>query len=218
MIPPCERLMRRPVVGFSVFPMPCLPNPRHEQFAQAVARGLSAKDAYLSAGFAAGGATQSASRLLRNANISARVKELQDTQVERVISLEVKERNNRIALLQHKLEQLDMLIAARAADMKDLPGGTTGLLCRDYKGKDANQLVLRYDSAVVQDYLAILKQVAIETGQWVAKRSEKVSVDLQIRARLESARQRLRAEGVTTIDTPPADAELPPIPEPPQLR
>ncbi len=64
-------------------------------------------------------------RLLRNAKVSARVKELQDTQVERVISLEVKERNNRIALLQHKLEQLDMLTAARAADMKDLPGGAT---------------------------------------------------------------------------------------------
>ncbi len=77
--------------------------------------------------------------------------------------------------------------------------------------------MLRYDSAVIQDYLAILKQVAIETGQWVAKQSEKVSVDLQIRARLESARQRLQADGITTIHIPRADEELPPIPPPPAL-
>ncbi len=126
--------------------------------------------------------------------------------------MEVKDRNSRILQLQHKLELLDMLIAARAEDMKDLPGGATGLLCKDWKGKDANQLVLRYDSAVVQDDLAILKQVAIETGQWVEKRSEKASVDLQIRARLDSARQRLQAAGITTIHIPSADEELPPIP------
>ncbi len=45
--------------------------------------------------------------------------------------MERKERNNRIAQLQQKLELLEMLIASR--DMKDLPGGATGLLCKDYK-------------------------------------------------------------------------------------
>ncbi len=84
---------------------------------------------------------------LRNAYISARVKELQDTQVERVISLEIKEQNSRIAKLQYKLELLDILIAARAEDMTELPGGATGLLCRERGG--TQQLVQRYDSAVI---------------------------------------------------------------------
>ncbi len=36
---------------------------------------------------------------------------------------------------------------------------------------NAQQLVLRDDSALIQDFFAIMKQAAIETGQWVEKRS-----------------------------------------------
>ncbi len=128
--------------------------------------------------------------------------------------MEIKQRNHRLIELQRKLDLLNDLMAARAAEMKDLPGGATGLLCKDFKGKDAQQMVLRYDSALMQDFLAIMKQAAIETGQWVEKHSEKVSVDMQIRARLESARTRLQAAGITTIHIPRADEELPPIPPP----
>ncbi len=33
--------------------------------------------------------------------------------------------------------------------MDDLPGGASGLLCRDYKGKEADRLVTRIDPGVV---------------------------------------------------------------------
>lgn len=53
-----------------------LSNPRHELFAQGLAGGLSASEAYKSAGFA--GHASSASRLLTNAKIKDRVAELQE--------------------------------------------------------------------------------------------------------------------------------------------
>ena len=57
--------------------MPVLPNARQEQFAQKVASGLNLVEAYISAGYSKAGARQSASRLLTNANISSRIRELQ---------------------------------------------------------------------------------------------------------------------------------------------
>ena len=35
------------------------------------------------------------------------------------------------------------------ADMADIPGGASRLLCRDYKGKEADRLVTRIDPGVV---------------------------------------------------------------------
>lgn len=63
--------------------MPVLKNTKHEAFAQHVAKGHSATDAYEKAGFA--GHRSSASRLLTKANISARIKELQAKAAERAI-------------------------------------------------------------------------------------------------------------------------------------
>jgi phage terminase small subunit len=54
--------------------MPVLPNPRHEVFAQELAKGKPACDAYEVAGY--NPSRSSASRLQQNADISARVDEL----------------------------------------------------------------------------------------------------------------------------------------------
>lgn len=54
--------------------MPILPNPKHEAFAQALAKGASAADAYAQAGYKA--SRSAASRLSTNVNIEARVAEL----------------------------------------------------------------------------------------------------------------------------------------------
>jgi hypothetical protein len=61
--------------------MPALKNPRHERFAQAVARGADAAAAYQSAGYESKGsaAKAAASRLLRNADVSARIAKLRTT-------------------------------------------------------------------------------------------------------------------------------------------
>lgn len=55
--------------------MPVLPNPRHESFAQALAKGKSATEAYAQAGYRPN--QPSASRLLSNVMVAARVEELQ---------------------------------------------------------------------------------------------------------------------------------------------
>lgn len=55
--------------------MPILPNPRHESFAQALAKGKSATEAYTLAGYK--GDRTAASRLSTNVNVRARVDELQ---------------------------------------------------------------------------------------------------------------------------------------------
>ncbi|WP_425087781.1 terminase small subunit [Stappia sp.] len=54
--------------------MPALKNARHEAFAQALAKGASAADAYVQAGYKA--SRSAASRLSANVNIEARVSEL----------------------------------------------------------------------------------------------------------------------------------------------
>lgn len=55
--------------------MPILDNPRHERFAQEVAQGRSATEAYAAAGYTPN--QPSASRLLSNVMVQARVAELQ---------------------------------------------------------------------------------------------------------------------------------------------
>ncbi len=54
--------------------MPVLENPKHEAFAQGLAKGLSASDAYVGAGYKE--SRSAASRLSANVNIAARVAEL----------------------------------------------------------------------------------------------------------------------------------------------
>lgn len=55
--------------------MPVLKNARHEKFAQALAKGMTATDAYTAAGYK--GDRTAASRLSTNVNVSQRVAEIQ---------------------------------------------------------------------------------------------------------------------------------------------
>jgi hypothetical protein len=59
--------------------MPALKNPRHEAFAQALARGLSASAAYVEAGYKAN--RHNAAALAREQHIRTRVTELQEEQL-----------------------------------------------------------------------------------------------------------------------------------------
>lgn len=61
--------------------MPILPNAKHEKFAQEVAKGKSATEAYVDAGYAPH--RQAASRLLSNVDVQLRVSELQNRGAER---------------------------------------------------------------------------------------------------------------------------------------
>lgn len=62
--------------------MPVLPNPRHEAFAQALAKGMSQDAAYAEAGFKPH--RQNASRLMSNDDVRRRVDEIQSKAVKKL--------------------------------------------------------------------------------------------------------------------------------------
>ncbi|RVC79873.1 Terminase small subunit [Mesorhizobium sp. M4A.F.Ca.ET.022.05.2.1] len=102
--------------------MPILRNPRHERFAQGIAKGLSGKAAYIDAGFGArdNAAEVNAARLLRNAQVKSRLGELQTGHAQRTavtvegIVAELEEA--RAAALAHK--QLAAAVAASLGKAK----------------------------------------------------------------------------------------------------
>jgi hypothetical protein len=56
--------------------MAVLTNSKHEQFAQAIAKGVSATKAYVSVGYSGKGAQQSSARMLLNAVVCIRAAEV----------------------------------------------------------------------------------------------------------------------------------------------
>jgi hypothetical protein len=74
-------------------------------------------------------------------------------------------------------------------------GGATGMLVKDYRGKNAEQEIWKFDAALVSTINDTLKQAAIEEGQWTEKRSLSSAVGLSvIKARLNAGRDRIAAE------------------------
>jgi hypothetical protein len=152
--------------------MAVLENSKHEQFALLVAKGVSASKAYVSAGYSAAGAKVSASRLLTNANVCSRIREIQETLSAGTIALEISSRNARVQALQNRWDRMRRVIDERATSpaFADVPGGTTGLLIRSSKGKDADQPVYKVDTSLLAELRAHEKQAAEELGQWSEKR------------------------------------------------
>jgi hypothetical protein len=146
--------------------MPVLSNSRHELVALAIAKGVSATKAYISAGYSERGAKQSAARLLRNADVCSRVAELQAELTAGTIRLEIGSRNARVQALQDRWDGMRQVIQQRAAspDFANVPGGTTGLLCRDLRCKDMPMYKL--DTGLLAELRAHEQQAAQELSQW----------------------------------------------------
>jgi hypothetical protein len=66
--------------------------------------------------------------------------------------------------------RLCSLIEARALEYADHPGGATGMLVKEHRGKNAQQEIWKFDAALVSQINATMKQAAIEEGQWSEKR------------------------------------------------
>ena len=83
----------------------------------------------------------------------ARLRELQEALSAGIIALEISSPNSRVAALQTRWDRLraglGLILDQRGGDMADLPGGASGLLCRDYKGKKADKLVTRIDRGLL---------------------------------------------------------------------
>jgi phage terminase small subunit len=108
--------------------MPILKNAKHERFCQGIAEGMTGGDAYIRAGYAsnANAASVSATRLLKDAKISARIAEL----LKRREDIEVKATEkavNKLAISKEKvLAELAKIAFADAGDYFDWgPDGVT---------------------------------------------------------------------------------------------
>jgi hypothetical protein len=77
-------------------------------------------------------------------------------------------------------------------------GGGTGMLMKDFRGKDANQEVWKFDAALEAKIMECLKQAAIEEGQWSEKREVKDAGSAERKARINRGRDRLVAEKLAT--------------------
>jgi hypothetical protein len=75
-----------------------------------------------------------------NAVVCSRVRELQEALSATTIALEISSRNARVAALQKRWDRLragrGLILDQWAAEMADLPGAASGMLVRDYKGKE----------------------------------------------------------------------------------
>ena len=98
----------------------------------------------------------------------------------------------RIQALQDRWEpRARRLIDARARDLADVPGGNTGLLVRDYKGRNADVAVYKADTALMAEMRATERQAAEELGQWITK-SEPSHLNVnEMTERLNAGRRRL---------------------------
>jgi hypothetical protein len=81
----------------------------------------------------------------------------------------------RAVRLREKMERhalLKQVTAERAGhvEMQDAPGGKTGLLALDYKGKDADRAVYKLDAALLKEMRDLEREIAIELGQWTEKK------------------------------------------------
>jgi hypothetical protein len=165
--------------------MAVLASSKHEQFALLVVKGVSATKAYTLAGYSSKGARQSAARMLTNADIQARIREPQEAVSAEVITLEISSRNCRIRALQKRWDRLrdalDRILDQRGADMVDVPGGDTGMLARDYKGKESDTAVYRIDPGIVglaSELSGHEKQAAVELQQWRSHIEEHKTVEI----------------------------------------
>ena len=194
--------------------MAVLNNSRHEQFAQGVAKGLSATRAYISAGYSPNGASQAAGKLLRIAEVCSRVQELKSVISAATIQLSITDKNARVKALEDRRQRLMAAIDTRAAMHAENPLGATGLFqlrhkivrpsrtikVKGAKGEEPKSVVVpaemedewSLDAVLLRELREIEKQAAMELGQWVEKTEDNVDAEIvQNLARLRQGRERV---------------------------
>jgi hypothetical protein len=157
--------------------MPSIDLNKQEQFAQLIAKGVSATKAYVTAGYSPKGAAQGGARLLRNVQVCARVRAIRERVSAATIAVEISSRNARIQALQSRWDKMRQVIEERGAseEYSSVPGGTTGLLTKDYKGKQADTPVYKVDTALLAELRAHERQAAEELAQWHTPPEHKAS-------------------------------------------
>ena len=121
--------------------------------------------------------------MITNDDILARIKELQTTISDGVVSVEIRKRSARVQALQVNLDKMGALIEARAKEYADSPGGATGMLVQDFRGKNAEQEIWKFDGALVAQINDTLTQARSPTRcrDQFAKRSRRLEVTSSFR-------------------------------------
>lgn len=90
---------------------------------------------------------------------------------EEVESLPLANKEARIRNKQERYEALDELRLSRGDAMEGVEGGgSTGLLVKDYKGKDADRMVVQLDGSLLAEMRALEESVAAELGQVITRK------------------------------------------------
>jgi phage terminase small subunit len=152
-----------------------LKNQRHELFAQGIVSGKSATKAYIAAGYSKNGAGQSAEKLLKNTEISARITELSSRVEAGVVKRLIASSQARQDAYQDLYDRQMIVITERAADMAGIPGGSSGMMVRQLKkigsGEDAEVIEeYAYDTGLSKELRGTLQQMAQERGEWLEKK------------------------------------------------
>jgi len=114
--------------------MPVLTNPKHERFAQELAKGKSASEAYVAAGYRE--SRSAASRLSTNVNVAQRVAELQERAADGVVLTR-----------QWVIEQLiDNVSKAKSGEKLD---GATANRALELLGKELGMFIERVEATNV---------------------------------------------------------------------
>lgn len=88
-------------------------------------------------------------------------------------------RENRIKALQDRHDRLNLIVNERGAEMAtETPGGASGFLTRDYKGKDADRAIYKLDTGLLSEFREHEKQVAQEMGQWNEGAATNIAVQI----------------------------------------
>jgi len=104
-------------------------------------------------------------------DFAARVEQIIEEQAAKLLREGIRRKENRLRNLQARVDKMLTLIEERAKEMDgEIAGGGTGLLVRDYKGKDADIPIYKFDAAVVKELREHERQAAQELGEWTEKR------------------------------------------------
>lgn len=76
----------------------------------------------------------------------------------------------RVASRQRRLDKLQEIIDERAARNASLPGGETGLIAKDYRGKDALREVAVLDTGLLAEMRELEEATARDLGQIITKK------------------------------------------------
>lgn len=112
-----------------------LKNPRHEKFTQLVASGVKPMKAYVSCGYAEGGAAQAAGNLLRRTDVASRLRYLQETAAAATAACIAFDKERVLARLD--------LIGRKAEEAGQFAAATR---CEELIGKERGMFVERTDN------------------------------------------------------------------------